>query len=70
MLKFLIVVLLIGILVSLFSSFFFLIKDKGQSQRTLNGLMIRVGLSIALAIVVGLALWTGALSMNPSPLNW
>ena len=36
------------ILVSLFSALYFLLKDKGQSTRTVKALTIRVVLSIAL----------------------
>lgn len=46
--KMLIVVIFVGIVASMGSALFFLIKDKGQSNRTLTALTIRIGVSIAL----------------------
>jgi hypothetical protein len=46
--KILIVVIFLGIIVSMGSALFFLIKDKGQSTRTLQALTIRIAVSIAL----------------------
>ncbi len=46
--KILIVVIFLGIIVSMASALFFLVKDKGQSTRTLNALTVRIGVSIAL----------------------
>ena len=48
LLKILIVVIFLGIIVSMASALFFLVKDKGQSTRTLNALTVRIGVSIAL----------------------
>lgn len=38
----------LGILVSLGSAFFYLMRDKGRSNKTVKALAIRVGLSILL----------------------
>jgi len=46
--KILIVVIFLGIIASMGSALFFLIKDKGQSDRTLKALTIRIGVSVAL----------------------
>ncbi len=46
--KILIIVIFLGIIVSMGSALFFLIKDKGQSTRTLRALTIRIAASIAL----------------------
>ena len=46
--KILIVVIFLGIIVSMGSALFFLIKDKGQSTRTLRALTVRIAVSIAL----------------------
>ena len=46
--KILIIVIFLGIIGSLGSALFFLIKDKGQSTRTLRALTIRIAVSIAL----------------------
>jgi hypothetical protein len=48
LLKILIVVIFLGIVVSMGSALFFLVKDKGQSTRTLHALTVRIGVSIAL----------------------
>lgn len=70
MLKVIIVLLLIAIIISLFSGLFFLMKDDGKSTRVLNSLAVRVGLSAVLIIVVSIALYTGELSFNVSPLAY
>lgn len=46
--KILIIVIFLGIIGSMGSVLFFLIKDKGQSDRTLKALTVRIGVSIAL----------------------
>ncbi|NCF26192.1 MAG: twin transmembrane helix small protein [Gammaproteobacteria bacterium] len=46
--KVLIIVIFLGIIGSMGSALFFLIKDKGQSDRTLKALTVRIGVSIAL----------------------
>ncbi len=50
--KLLIVVLLLAILASLASGLVFLIRDKGQSERTVKSLTIRIALSIALFLLL------------------
>lgn len=64
MLKFLIVVVLLGIIVSLFSGFVFLMKDDGSKYRVVNSLMVRVGLSVILAVLIGVGIMTGQLELN------
>lgn len=68
MLKILIAVLLIGVIVSLFSGLFFLVKDDNKSRRVAQSLTVRVALAAAIVIVVLIALWTGELTLNPSPI--
>ncbi len=46
--KILIIVIFLGIIGSMGSALFFLIKDKGQSTRTLRALTVRIAVSIAL----------------------
>ncbi len=46
--KVLIIVIVLGIIVSMGSALFFMIKDKGQSTRTLRALTVRIAVSIAL----------------------
>ncbi|KXS52199.1 twin transmembrane helix small protein [Marinobacter persicus] len=67
MLKIAIVILLLAVIVSLFSGLFFLIRDRGKTRRVVNSLAVRVSLSVLLLLVVLIALWTGNLSLNPTP---
>jgi hypothetical protein len=46
--RFLVLVFIAFILVSLFSALFFLVKDRGSSNRTVKALTVRIVLSIAL----------------------
>jgi hypothetical protein len=46
--KILIILIFLGIIGSMGSALFFLIKDKGQSDRTLKALTVRICVSIAL----------------------
>ena len=66
----LIVLLLLGfVIISLFSGLYFLVKDKGQTNRTVNALSLRIGLSILAIVVVMIAGATGVIELNPSPLS-
>jgi len=67
--KFIVLLLLGFVIVSLFSGLYFLVKDKGQSNRTVNALSVRIGLSIVAIVIVMLAGATGVIKMNPSPLS-
>jgi len=68
MLKLLIVILLFAVIISLFSGLFFLVKDQGQTKRTVNALTVRVTLSVMLLGLITYALLSGQLAINPSPL--
>jgi len=48
-------VIFLGILFSLGSALFYLMKDKGGSNRTVNALTVRIGLSVALFLLLLLA---------------
>jgi len=66
--KTLIVLVLLAILFSLFSGMIFLVKDKGQSQRTVKALTVRIALSVALFILLMVAFATGLIQphgVNP-----
>ncbi|MEM7218327.1 MAG: twin transmembrane helix small protein [Pseudomonadota bacterium] len=65
-LKAIIVLLLIGIVVSLFSGLAFLFKDTGtgSSKRTLYALGVRITLAVLLVLVVAYGLYTGELTMQ------
>ncbi len=49
----------LGILASLGSALVFLMRDKGQTNRTVNALTLRVGLSIALLAFIWFSYWMG-----------
>jgi len=52
MFKLIILLLLMGVIVSLFSGLFFLLRDHGAGQRTVKALSVRVGLSIAIFVLL------------------
>ncbi len=47
------------ILGSLGSALFYLMKDKGTTNRTVNALTVRIGLSVAVFVMLLLAHWMG-----------
>jgi len=57
--KFLVAIAFILILGSLASALFYLMRDKGQSNRTVRALATRVGLSITLFVLILLAYHLG-----------
>jgi hypothetical protein len=59
MIKMLIVVALIAIIASLASGMVFLVKDKGQSERTARALTVRISLSVLLFGLLMLGIFTG-----------
>ena len=66
MLKAIIILLLLGIVASLFSGLFFLFKDNEveDSKRTLYALGIRVTLAVALVATISYGIYSGELEMN------
>lgn len=52
MLNVLIILVMIGILVSLGAGLFFLVRDRGRSERTVVSLTIRVALSVLLLVLL------------------
>lgn len=54
--KILVIVIFLGILISMGSALVFLIKDKGQSNRTLRALTVRIVVSVALFVLL-FVLW-------------
>ncbi len=58
---FIVIALIIG---SLFSALFFLVKDKGESDRTLRALTIRISLSVILFIILGICFHLGYLPLK------
>lgn len=65
--KLLVGILLLGVVASLFSGLFFLVKDDSSSRRTAKALTYRVGFSLAIVALVLILLATGQLQLNPSP---
>lgn len=64
MLKFIIAVLALAMLISLFSSAFFLLKDNGNTVRAFYTLRVRVTIALLLLLTVGYGLITGQLGLN------
>ncbi|NOR39746.1 MAG: twin transmembrane helix small protein [Gammaproteobacteria bacterium] len=59
--KIIIVLFLFAIIGSLFSGLFFLMRDKGASERTVKALTVRVSLSVLLFVLLMLGFATGVL---------
>lgn len=64
--KILILVMLALIVGSLFSALFYLIKDKGQGERTAKALTLRISLSIALFVLLLISFKLGLIG-RPHP---
>lgn len=64
-----VILVFLGILVSLGCALFFLLKDKGNSNRMVYALGLRVGLSIALFLFVLLAHHQGWIQSTGLPLR-
>jgi hypothetical protein len=54
-----VIVVFLGILASLGSALFYLMRDKGGSNKTVNALTWRIGLSVALFLLLLFANWMG-----------
>lgn len=64
--KIFVVLVLLGIIGSLFSALYFLAKDKDGGVRTVKALTVRIGLSIALFILLLLGYYFGLIGHAPS----
>ena len=62
--KIIIVLLAAVMLISLFSSAFFLVKDKGNTERAQKTLRIRVTIAVLIMITVAIGIYTGQLGVN------
>ncbi|WP_129782527.1 twin transmembrane helix small protein [Peristeroidobacter soli] len=60
MVKFVIIACLVAIVLSMASSLFYLVTDKGSSKKMVNALSVRVGLSVLLFVLLLLA-WSQGL---------
>ena len=68
--KFIIVGLLFLVIFVLFRGLFTLVKDKGQTNRTVNALTLRVGLSIGLIAFILISYKAGLIKPNDSPFTY
>lgn len=57
--KLILLLLLVAVIVSLFTSLYFMFHDRGKTKRMVNTLMVRVGLSFALIAYVIVAYLLG-----------
>ena len=69
LIKAFIVLFLLVILYSLASSFFFLVRDKGQSDRTVRRLTWRIGLSLVLFVLLWGAYSLGWIEPSSGPVR-
>jgi hypothetical protein len=60
--KLVIVLAFAGILLSLGSALFYLVRDKGDSNRTLRALTFRIGLSVGLFVFIMVLVATGTIT--------
>jgi len=67
--KLIVVILLLFVIGSLFSGLFFLVKDKGETRRTVNALTVRIGISILAIVIIMIAAATGLIELNPNPMR-
>jgi len=65
-----IIAFLLVIVYTLGSSFFFMLKDKGDSDRMLKNLMWRIGLSISLLLVLYVMFLLGWIEPSGGPVNY
>ena len=57
--KGIVILLLLSVFISLFSGLFYLVRDKGQSKRTLKSLTLRISISLVLFLILFIGLATG-----------
>lgn len=67
--KAVIVIFLLTILYALGSSFYFMVKDKGEGDRTLKRLMWRIGLSLLLLVLLYVMFLLGWIEGSGGPIN-
>ena len=54
-----VILIFVGILGSLASALFYLMRDKGASSKTVNALTLRIGMSVALFLFLLFSYWLG-----------
>lgn len=65
--KIIIALILLAILGSLTSGLFFLVRDKGTSDRTVRALTVRISLSVLLFALLILGYFTGVIEPHGLP---
>jgi len=68
--KAIIILFLIVILYSLGSAFVFMVKDKGEGERTLHRLMWRIGLSLVLLLFLYIMFQMGWIESSGGPIRY
>ncbi len=64
LIKIIVIALLVVIMVSLASGLVFLVKDKGETRRTLTALKFRIGLSLLAFAIILIGFFSGMIPMN------
>ena len=59
--KLLIVAFLVLIVYNLGAGLYYMLTDKGQSDRTVNALTRRIAISVVLILLIILGIWTGVI---------
>jgi cytochrome bd-type quinol oxidase subunit 2 len=67
LIKLLIVLCLIGIVISLGSGLFFMVREERDSKRMVRALTVRVALSVTLFVLLFLAWFLGLIQPNAAP---
>jgi len=63
--KYLIVAIFVAIVYSLGSGLYYMLKDEGKSKRMVNSLTVRIGLSVALFVLLFVSWYFGILQPHP-----
>jgi cytochrome bd-type quinol oxidase subunit 2 len=63
--KYLIVIVMIAIVISLGSGLFFMLKGEGESKRMVNSLTVRIALSVTLFVLLFVAWYFGLIQPHP-----
>jgi cytochrome bd-type quinol oxidase subunit 2 len=63
--KYLIVIVMIAIVISLGSGLFFMLKDEGGSKQMVNSLTVRIALSVTLFVLLFVAWYFGLIQPHP-----